>query len=317
MNDLLRNDPLTTYIRKFLTWLEVAHYSPRTVLARRKQLVLFKNWCFERYIDTPFEVDRRTVEQYRRFLFYKRKKDGTPLAVGSQCTFLVGVRVFFSWLAKNNHILYNPTSELELPKLERMLPRSVLSVAEVDQIMDQPDVTTALGIRDRAILETLYSSGIRRLEIVNLGVNDVDLDKGVLFIRQGKGNRDRVVPIGSRSCSWIEKYLHEVRPYYLRDMDLKVLFLTVSGRSFHPDIVTRMIRDYVKQAGIDCGGACHLFRHSMATSMLENGADIRHIQLILGHASLNTTQIYTKVSILKLKEVHSKTHPARLKRDQA
>jgi integrase/recombinase XerD len=131
----------------------------------------------------------------------------------------------------------------------------------------------------------------------------------------GKGAKDRVVPIGQRACEWIEKYVHEIRPNLVNDMHDTTLFVNRQGNAFHPDGLTKMVRNYMKKAGIVGQASCHLLRHSMATSMLENGADIRYIQALLGHASLDNTQIYTKVAIMKLKEVHALTHPARLKKD--
>jgi integrase/recombinase XerD len=315
MKRLNGDDQLSIQIRKFLSWLAISNYSERTVQDRLKRLSWFRDWCLERGIRTANDITKKTLEQYRRHLFYRRKKDGKPLKAVTQGHNLIAIRVFFSWLARNNQLLYNPASELELPKAELVLPHHVLSVAQVDQVMNQPDITTKKGIRDRSILETLYSSGIRRNELVNLAVNDINLDKGLLFVRKGKGGKDRVVPLGSRACTWLEKYIHEVRPYQLRDEHTTTLFLTMKGNPFHPDEVTRIVRDHFKDAGIEHGGACHVLRHSMATSMLENGADIRYIQSMLGHVNLESTQIYTKVSILKLKEVHSKTHPARLKKD--
>jgi len=225
------------------------------------------------------------------------------------------IRKFLSWLARNNLMLYNPASELDLPRSEMTLPRDIFSPAEIDRIMDQPDVTTGFGIRNRAILETFYSTGIRRLEMIGLAVNDVDLDQGLLFVRLGKGNKDRVVPIGARACEWIDKYLHEVRPVYHCDDSIKTLFITKYGGPFNPDVMTRLVRSYFKKADIDSSSSCHALRHSMATSMLENGADIRYIQSMLGHVRLDTTQIYTRVTIVHLKKVHSRTHPARLKKD--
>ncbi|MFC1850388.1 tyrosine-type recombinase/integrase [candidate division CSSED10-310 bacterium] len=133
-------------------------------------------------------------------------------------------------------------------------------------------------------------------------------------MRQGKGGKDRIVPMGMRACSWVEKYLVEARPWLIRNHSCQILFLAHAGGPFNPDVLTNIVRRYMERAGFE--GSCHLLRHSMATAMLENGADIRYIQMILGHASLNTTQVYTKVTIVKLKEVHARTHPGRLKKDQ-
>jgi len=167
-----------------------------------------------------------------------------------------------------------------------------------------------LGIRDRAIIETLYSTGIRRAELIHLKLYDIDTRNGTLMVREGKGKKDRMVPLGQRACLWIDKYTDEVRPGLVVEPDDGWLFLHEYGEAFHRNRLTDLVRKYIEQAGIGKPGACHIFRHTMATLMLDNGADIRHIQMMLGHSQLSTTEIYTQVSIKKLKEVHTLTHPA-------
>ena len=179
------------------------------------------------------------------------------------------------------------------------------------------DVETGLGIRDRAILETLYSTGIRRAELARLETTDLDPDRGILLIREGKGKKDRMVPIGDRALAWIDKYLREVRPLLMVPPDEGDLFLTRFGRAFVPNGVSELVSTAVKKSGVPKRGSAHLFRHTAATLMLEGGADIRYIQQMLGHESLATTQIYTRVAIRKLKEIHELTHPgAKLERRQ-
>ena len=232
-----------------------------------------------------------------------------------QHSHLVAVRAFFKWLTRNNHILSNPASDIELPKLEKRLPRHILTVSEVEQVLNAVNIKTAVGIRDRAILETFYSTGMRRKELLSLKLFDMDTERGTVMIRQGKGSKDRMIPIGERALAWIQKYLDEVRPRYIVEPDRGVLFLTVEGDIFNCQRVSQIARKYIIAANIGKTGSCHLFRHTMATLMLEGGADIRFIQQMLGHAKLQTTEIYTQVSIRKLKQVHEATHPgANLKR---
>lgn len=216
-----------------------------------------------------------------------------------------------SRFARQNHILYNPASDLELPRMERRLPRHVLNIREVETVLAVPDLSALIGIRDRAMLETFYSTGIRRMELINLGVTDIDEDRGTLMVRQGKGKKDRMIPIGDRALAWIGKYRDDVRPDLACGQDDGTLFLTTLGEAFVPNRMTQLVRNYVDAADIGKRGSCHLFRHTMATLMLENGADIRFIQAMLGHAELSTTQIYTQVSIRMLKQIHSATHPGR------
>ncbi|MGN6652106.1 tyrosine-type recombinase/integrase [Trinickia sp.] len=180
--------------------------------------------------------------------------------------------------------------------------------------MNLPDTTTALGVRDRAMLETLYSTGIRRMEIIGLQQRDVDYDRGTLMIRQDKGKKDRITPIGDRALAWVARYRDEVRPELAIAGDDGTLFLTVTGQAFSDNRMTQMVRNCVRAAGPGSIGSCHLFRHAIATQMLENGTDVRFIQAMLGHADIKTTRVYTRVSIRALKDIHSATHPARLTR---
>ena len=176
-------------------------------------------------------------------------------------------------------------------------------------MLQQPDVHTTEGLRDRAILETFYSTGMRRLEVANLKLYDIDRERGTVVIRQGKGKRDRHIPIGERALGWIAKYVSDARPDLLAAADDGTLFLDSMGEPFDRVYLTSVVRGYIRKAKIGKTGGCHLFRHTVATLMLENGADIRIIQELLGHAKLTTTELYTRVSINLLKQVYLATHP--------
>jgi integrase/recombinase XerD len=295
----------------FLEWSRVHNYSPATVHNREMYLLLFMAWCEERGVTRPVDVTRPVLERYQRALFHlRREKDGRPLSFRGQHARLVPLRSFFRWLSKQNLLLSNPAADLELPKLEKRLPKYVLTSSEAEAVLGQADVESPLGVRDRAILETLYSTGMRRMELVQLSIYDMDADRGTVMIRQGKGKKDRMVPIGERALSWVTKYQEEVRPSLVVEPDPRSLYLTHEGEAFTPNRLTQMVRLYVNGADVAKKGSCHLFRHTMATLMLENGADIRFIQAMLGHAQLSTTEIYTQVSIKKLKEIHTASHPA-------
>jgi len=181
-------------------------------------------------------------------------------------------------------------------------------------VLNQADPATHADIRARAILETLYSTGIRRMEVVNLKLHDVDTERGSLMVRLGKGAKDRLVPIGGRACAWVARYRDEVRPLLAMGHDDHTLFLDDDGQPYEPGRLGDLVKRHLEAAGVTQPGACHLFRHACATHMLENGADIRFIQAMLGHEKLTTTQIYAQVSLTKLKEIHEATHPARLHR---
>ena len=158
------------------------------------------------------EVTRPVLERYQRYLFHYRKKNGEPLSFRASTTRLVPLRVWFKWMARQNHILHNPASELELPRLGHPLAQARADLAEVEQVMMQPNIADPLGLRDRAILEMLYSTGMRRLELVNLKLYDLRSRTRHGVIRQGKGKKDRMIPIGERAAAWVEKYLREARP---------------------------------------------------------------------------------------------------------
>jgi len=311
-----QTDPksMSALVVQFLEWLLVKNYSKQTVRNRRVYLKYFIRWCEERGILRPQEVTKPILERYQRYLYYYRKENGQPLSFGSQHAQVLPVRAFFKWLARGNHILYNPASEIEMPKLEKRLPKYVLTVSEAEQILNVPMLDTDIGLRDRAILEVLYSTGIRRVELINLRIFDIDADRETVVVRQGKGKKDRMIPIARRTIDWIEKYVVEARDNFVVEPDNGTLFLTTKGQSFVPQSLSRIVRNYIDAAEIGKTGSCHLFRHTMATLMLEGGSDIRFVQQMLGHSSLLTTQIYTQVSIRKLKQIHKATHPACLER---
>jgi integrase/recombinase XerD len=245
-------------------------------------------------------------------LFHYRKKNGEPLSFRSQHACLVPLRVWFRWMTRQNHILHNPASELELPRLGRALPKNIFSAAEVERIMQLCDLGDTIGLRDRAILEVLYSSGIRRLEVIRLKLYDLSLDRGLILIRQGKGDKDRYVPIGERAIAWLEKYVRESRPQLAVEPDDMTVFLTAQGEPFSRDHLTSIVKGRIDAAALGKTGSCHLFRHTMATLMHEGGADIRYIQQMLGHEDIKTTQIYTQVAIRTLQKIHAATHPGAL-----
>jgi integrase/recombinase XerD len=305
---------MARYRDEYLMYLRTANFSDRTVHNREVYLNFFIQWAEERGITRPSDVNKPILDRYQRYIYHCRKKNGLPLSFRSQHCRLVPIRAYFKWLARHNHLLYNPASELELPKLERRLPKHVLTKSEVEQVLRQCDLGNVFGVRDRAIIETLYSTGMRRMELIKLKIFDLDADRGTLMIRQGKGKKDRMIPIGERAVMWVAKYTNEVRPGLVVEPDDGTLFLTNLAEGFTPDRLTQLVRNYVEAAAIGKHGSCHLFRHTMATLMLEHGADVRFIQAMLGHANLETTQIYTQVSIKKLKEIHTSTHPgARLR----
>lgn len=309
-------DPHGLYalLQEYLAWLRVRNYSEQTIAGRELFLCSLIDWCGQRGLIRPGEITKPILERYQRYLFHYRKSNGDPLSFQSQYNRIVAIRTWFKWLARQNHILTNPASDLELPRLEKRLPKAILSEREAETVLNQPDTTDPIGLRDRAILETLYSTGIRRSELVHLHLQDIDGERGTLIVRQGKGKKDRMIPIGERAVAWVGKYASDVRPELACGRDEGTLFLNRHGETISPNNLTTLVRGYIENARIGKRGSCHLFRHTMATLMLENGADIRFIQAMLGHVKLTTTEIYTQVSIKKLKEIHTLTHPAKFGR---
>jgi len=304
------NDSITAWMHRFLEYLRSHGYSERTVENRLTYLSFFIRWADARSLVYPQEVTRPALERYQRHLFHLRKPNGRPLSFRAQRCRLVPIRALFSWLTRQNVLLANPASELELPKMEKRLPRGFLTAAEAERVLAQPDIHDNIGLRDRAILEVFYSTGIRRQEMCRLAVVEIDFERHTLFVREGKGRKDRMIPIGERALAWVLKYLDGVRPQLVLGDDDGTLFLTENGESITPNRMTQLVRDHIASAEIGKTGSCHVFRHTMATLMLEGGADIRFIQQMLGHASLETTQIYTQVSIRQLMKIHAATHPA-------
>lgn len=311
--DPAANNPLRAYQHAFLEWTVITGLSSQTARIRKQALDGFILWCDERSLGQVQDITRPILQRYQSHLYHYRKSNGQPLSFNTQATRLNPLVAFFKWLARDNHILHNPASDLVLPKPPRQLPKHLMSVAEIETILNQADIETPSGIRNRAILETLYSTGIRRAELMQLSLYDIDTERGTLMVRLGKGRKDRLIPIGARACAWVTRYVQEVRPQFTPAQDQQHLFLTDYGETFEKNRLSDMVKQHMKYAGFTSGG-CHAFRHAMATHMLENGADIRYIQVILGHAELSTTQIYTHVAIGKLKAVHALTHPARMER---
>jgi integrase/recombinase XerD len=310
-------DGLFAWMRRYLDHIKVRGYTEATVYGQERQLRDFIGWCDARGIERPHEVTKPIVEAYQRYLHYYRKRDGAPLSYISQRTKITPIKSFFRWLARENHVLYNPASDIELPRMTRRLPRHVLTAEEVDAVMRQPDTSDPYGVRDRAMMEVLYSTGIRRMELAQLKLTEVDLERGTLMVRDGKGRKDRFVPLGERAIDWVAQYIAEVRPQLVFARDDLTLFLTRTGESFNYCWLSRTVAQYIDKANIGKRGGCHIFRHTMATLMLENGADVRYIQAMLGHANLSTTSIYTQVAIRVLKEIHAATHPSGRRHTQA
>lgn len=310
--DFVRDpESLAVHVERFLDYQRMLNRTDKAVRSQWHGLKYFLRWARERDLVYPAQVTHPILQGYQRWLWRYRKENGKPLSASSQRDRLGSVKSLFSWLCREHVIAANPASDIELPRAEKRLPGEALSVAHVEAILSVPNIADPLGIRDRALLELLYSTGIRRTEAARLALADLNREKRILWVRQGKGRKDRVVPVGARALQWVEKYIEDVRPLLAIDPDEKSLFLTGYGTAFNEDVLGRTVRAYILKADIGrTSGGCHLFRHTCATHMLEGGADIRFIQELLGHEKLETTAIYAEVSIKQLQTVHSRCHPA-------
>jgi integrase/recombinase XerD len=221
------------------------------------------------------------------------------------------VRRLYEFLDDQGKILMNPAVGIHMPKLERNLPRNVLTRVEMRQLIDEPDTSLPAGIRDRTIMEVLYSTGIRLGELCHLTVHDVDLLNGYLRVNCGKGCKDRVVPLGKKARQYVNEYIRHVRGVFTRrTRDERTLFVGQhTGRGLSTVRVNQLIRAHARRARIQKQVSPYVFRHTCATHMLEGGADISHVQRLLGHVRINTTQVYTRVAQPEIKRTHKRTHP--------
>lgn len=305
----LPSSPLNALIAQWEERLQQKNYSERTTQSYHWDLRQLSQWAALRGMEAPEDFTKPILESYQRWLYRQKKRNGKPLSIKSQRSRIQTVQHFFRWLCQENLLTANPSSELELPRpLRRQLPRS-LSRQQILDIMQVPDTSDLLGIRDRAILELFYATGIRRMELVNLDVGDWCPEGRFLCVRQGKGKKDRILPLAGQACQWLERYLDRSRLALLIQSQEQALFLSGLGRRISGSYVGSWVRKVFEQCGVTQTGACHLFRHSFATHLLEGGADIRIIQQLLGHSSLETTSLYTQVSVEHLREVYERSHP--------
>lgn len=220
---------------------------------------------------------------------------------------LSSVRRFYQYTLRQGKIQADPSLQIERPKLPRGLPKS-LSEAEVESLINAPNLDTALGVRDRAMIETLYASGLRVSELVNLKISEVSQDVGVVRV-MGKGSKERLVPLGENALDWVKRYLTGARAALLNGKQTDALFVTRRGAAMTRQMFWHLIKRHALHAGIGKPLSPHTLRHAFATHLLNHGADLRVVQMLLGHADISTTQIYTHVARERLKQLHAQHHP--------
>jgi integrase/recombinase XerD len=291
-----------------------ARYSERTVEHYLADVRFLLAWLEERGV-ALVDVRSADLEAYQAHLSALRKRDGRPYAVGSQQARLIAMKNFFRFLYRRGDLVHDPAAAVELGRGEDRLPRVVLTEEEARRVVLAPREKTPVVLRDRAILETLYATGLRVSELAGVTVYDADTEERLLRVVMGKGKKDRNVPLTRPAARAIEEYLAKGREALAsggrprRGQGARLLFLAEKGGRLQRGVVGKIIARWAKKAGIRKHVTCHTFRHSVATQLLRGGADIRHIQALLGHASLKATERYTRVDIGDLKRVVERAHP--------
>ena len=281
-------------------WLEDG-LADLTLAAYRRDLKAFGDWLVKDRSSELIAVVPGDIEAYLAWRFARKTRPR------SAARYTSSLKRFYRYLLRENLVASDPTLNLDSPKLPRPLPKS-LSEAEVEALLDVPDADTALGLRDRAMLEVLYATGLRVSELVGLRLTAVSLDAGVLRVT-GKGSKERLVPLGEEAVNWVGRYLQQARPALMEGMQCDQLFVTGRGAAMTRQAFWYLIKRHARAAGLTHPLSPHTLRHAFATHLLNHGADLRVVQMLLGHADISTTQIYTHVARERLKQLHAAHHP--------
>jgi integrase/recombinase XerD len=283
-------------------------YAEKTAKGYLRGALSFLDWLGRRGIALA-DVRTDDLLAYQTELYALRKKDGEPYSTYDQAVRVAAVKTLFRFLARRGYSLTDPSASLEYPRQENRIPRGVLTPHEARAIVEAPDLGAPMGLRDRAILETLYATGIRAGELANLKREDVDTEDKLLRVVLGKGKKDRNVPLTRAAAEAVEAYLASERPAMRGARKSPLLFLARRGGKMYDSHLNDVVSKCAFKAGVKKHVTCHTFRHSVATHLLKGGADIRHIQMLLGHSSLQTTERYTRVEVSDLKAVMKRAHP--------
>ena len=306
-------------------WHQVQGYSERTLEADKQRLNPFWRFLEKREVMREGMVELAAITvalmaDYQTYLFdYLNARTGQKITSYSQANFLQGVQVLFRFLHKTRRLPHDPSHVIKLPRATVNVPSAILTPREVRRFLTMPNTRTVLGFRDRCMLEVLWSTGLRMNELLTLNVEDIRFEEELLLIKKGKGNKQRLIPIGTSALAWLRQYLESVRPLLTREalprrrwrppVVSPRLFLSQTGQEIDQSTLGKRLKAYQRKARIRKRITGHVFRHTLATEMLKAGADLRHIQEMLGHERLNTTQRYLRVVKEELKRVHHATHP--------
>jgi len=289
-------------IESFLNYLTVERgLSSNTIVSYRQDLLSYTDFLKRQGIES---LSSSRKEEVVNFMVQLKDKG---MSVSSICRHLAAIKAFYRFLVKERFLQVDPTILVESPKMWKKIP-DALSLDEVEALLAQPNTRELQGIRDKAILETMYATGMRVSEVAGLKMDSVNLDAG--FLRcVGKGNKERVIPLGRKAIASIQRYCLNSRALLLKGKSSEYLFVSRLGKKMSRQIIWKMIKRYARQAGIRKAIRPHILRHSFATHLLERGADLRSVQEMLGHANISTTQIYTHINKDRLKAIHRMYHP--------
>jgi integrase/recombinase XerD len=300
---MARAKKLQTSIDAYLEALAIAGRSPWTIATYRSRLLGFASFAADRRVTTIGRITADVIDAYLAHLHDAGLHGKTRQTAQSI------LRRWCEWMVKQRWIDSSPMPFTRAKRREPGIPRAVLTADEVERVLDAIDVSIPAGLRDRAMIEVLYSSGLRRAELAALRLTDVDVERGLLFIRRGKGNKDRIIPIGDRALFWIDRYVTEVRPRHVPGKDPGNVFMSRQRAPLCAAMITTRIKLAVQRAGLVKAATPHSLRHTAATVLMEGGADTRYVQELLGHKDISTTANYTRVTIEHLKKAHARTHP--------
>ena len=298
-----------TYLAQFILWMRGRAFSESSVKTYRNSVQRFFGYLGERGIENIRDVTPPIVSQYQVYISTQPGPKKKKLSLSTQHLHITCLKTFFRAVVREGKLLFDPSSHIEFPRVRRNLPKDIFTFKETDALLNAPNPERHIELRDKAILELFYSSGLRNSELRNLEIRDVDLQERLVRIRHAKADKERVVPVGRVAASYIEEYLREVRPKLLNGEPTEVLFLSIRGRRLDQSLPAYIVQKYAKRAKITKRVNAHTMRHTCATHLLRCKAPLRYIQELLGHTSLNTTQIYTQVEPIDLKRIHAQTHP--------
>lgn len=307
------NPGFTPHYFDFIEHLKVKNYSRATIESYSQGARDLFSWLSTQGISDIRKVTKPILIDYHLHLAEQKQK---TLSLSTLSVRIRAVKRLFEFLELGNKILINPAESIKEPRKEKRFPRVILTPSEVTKILDQPNLSTRTGIRDRTVLEIFYSTGIRLEEMTKLTIYDIDLKGGLLRVNKGKFAKDRVIPLGKHAVRFLKEYITKIRPHHTKkNRSIRTLFVNQSGGALGKQVIGIKIRGYARSAKIQKHVTAHTFRHTFATELVKNGADIRAVQKMLGHSDLSVTHIYVKVAGAEIQKTHQRHHPR--ERDKA